>query len=285
MTEGELWTQEVLAELKASGFRPQAWVRFIAQSLSFARERRRDRPLEHRATVVLGGLGLAAWVAVAATGRPWLAAAGALWWVLATLMLDWHLGMLETQDGRRVDGLGPANMLTFLRAGTPPAVFALFATSAGIGLLAAAGLSDVLDGWLARRRGETTRLGRWLDGSVDGLVIGAAALGSLQTGRAPAWLIALILVRYAAPWILVATMTFAHAKTPDPARLVSGRLPGLVLFVGLLLLSLDVGAGITVSALGAVGGLATLAATLVFSFRPAVAARARFHGRSKRYSA
>ena len=267
MTEGELWTQEVLAELRASGFRPRACARFIARSLAFARERRTDRSREHRTTLALGWMGLAAWIAVALAGRPWLAAAGAIWWLLATLMLDWHLGMLEHADGRRVEGLGPANVITFLRAGTPPALFVLFGSPAGVALLAAAGSSDVLDGWLARRRGETTRLGRWLDGTVDGLVLGAAALGALHAGKAPTWLVGLIVLRYATPWLLIAVSTFARAQSPAATRLVSGRLPGLVVFAGLLLLALGAEPGVAVATAGVAGGFATLGATLVLSIR------------------
>ena len=263
MTEGEVWVGEVLAELRAAGYRPRAWARFVQRSLLFARERRVDRSREHRATLALGSVGLAAWLGVGLAGRPWLAAAGAGWWIATALMIDWHLGMLEDDSGRRTDGLGPANALTFLRAGTPPAVFALFGSSAGVAILVAAAMSDLLDGWLARRRGETTRLGRWLDGSVDGLVIGAAALGAWRAGLAPGWLAGLIVLRLAAPWLVVTVATFARARTPDPRRLVSGRIPGLVLLAGLVLVEFDSTIGIVLAAAGALGGLGTFAATVV----------------------
>ena len=262
MTEGEVWAGEVLAELRAGRYSPRAWVRFIRQSLVFARERRVDRSREHRTTLALGWVGLAAWLGVGLAGRPWLAAAGAGWWIATTLMVDWHLGMLEDDAGRRLDGLGPANVLTFLRAGTPPAVFALFGTSAGVAVLVAAAASDLLDGWLARRRGEATRLGRWLDGSVDGLVIGAAAFGAWRAGMAPGWLAVLIVLRLAAPWLVVTVATFARARTPDPRRLVSGRVPGLVLLAGLFLVEFDSTIGIVLATAGALGGLGTFAATL-----------------------
>jgi cardiolipin synthase len=263
VTEGERWTQEVLAELRADRYRPRAWLRFLARSFVFARQRRGERRLEHRETLLLGALGLAGWLGVGLAGRPVLAAAGCAWWLLATAMLDWHLGMLELPDGTRHEGLGIPNLLTQLRGGTPPALAALFGTPAGTIVLALAGASDVLDGWLARRRGETTRLGRWLDGSVDGLVLGAAALGAHAAGRAPGWLLALVLARFGLPWLLVGVLTFRSAATPPAERLVPGRIPGLALFAGLSLLAFDAGGGVLVTALGAAGGLGTFALTIV----------------------
>lgn len=277
MTDGERWAREVLAELREARYAPRAWGRFLARSFAFAAERRRERPQEHRTTMALGTAGLAAWLVVGLAGRPLLALAGALWWALATLMLDWHLGMLEHPDGTRHDGLGAANVLSFLRAGTPPALFALLASPAGAVLLAAAGASDVVDGWLARRHGET-RLGRWLDGSVDGLVLGAAALGALHAGRAPTWLVALVLVRYGLPWLVVATVYFARAAAPDRGGIVSGRIPGLVLFAGLALLALDAPGGTPLTALGASAGLVTLAASVARTLARGRAAAARASG-------
>ena len=43
------------------------------------------------------------------------------WWALTCLMLDWHLGMFETDDGRHRP-LGPADALTLTRAWLAPAV-------------------------------------------------------------------------------------------------------------------------------------------------------------------
>lgn len=217
---------------------------------------------------MLGFAGVAAWAIALAVGHPLLALAGAAWWILATLMLDWHLGMLESRGGRPVAELGLANVLTHLRGGTAPAIAVLFGSPAGIALLGVAGASDVVDGWLARRRGEVTRLGAWLDGAVDGLVLGAAALGAFTSGRAPVWLLAIVLARITLPWLTIATVTFARAETPNAGRAVPGRIPGLVLFAGLALLAFDAGAGVPVAAAGAAGGLGTFALTIARSARP-----------------
>jgi hypothetical protein len=81
------------------------------------------------------------------------------------------------------------------------------------------------------------------------------------SGRAEPWLAALILARLALPWLAVSAVTFARAATPEPAGLVSGRVPGLLLFAGLSLLTVDVTGGTELAAIGAAGGLATFVAT------------------------
>src|SRR5712691_9493391 len=77
-------------------------------------------------------------------------------------------------------------------------------------LLFAAGASDVLDGALARATNRVTRLGRWLDGAADTIVLGAAALAA----PLPAWIVVLVLVRCALPWLAVASFYLVHAEAP-----------------------------------------------------------------------
>jgi cardiolipin synthase len=64
----------------------------------------------------------------------------------------------------------------------------LFATSLerpriACALLAAAGLSDILDGWLARRTGRVTATGALLDPIVDKLFVVTATLALLRAGH------------------------------------------------------------------------------------------------------
>jgi len=265
VTEGEAWTRTVLEELRAAHYRPRAWGRFLADSFARARERRRERLRAHRLALVLGTAGLAAWTGAA--GRPALALAGAAWWAAAILMLDWHLGMLERPDGTPLGGVGAANLLTLIRAGLPPALFALAGTDVGLALFAAAGASDVLDGVVARRRNEVTRLGIWLDPAVDGLVLGAAALGATRAGVLVGSVAALVVVRYALPWLVVVIHYFARAEPPERGGLVRGRVTGLVVYAGLALALLRLPGATPLVVAGAAGGLATVAASFVRGFR------------------
>jgi phosphatidylglycerophosphate synthase len=135
-------------------------------------------------------------------------------------------------------------------------------------LLIPVGISDGIDGPLARRRGEETRLGAWLDGSVDTLVLSAAAVGAARHGLLPWWATALVATRYALPWLVVAFAYFVRAAPPSRVGRISGKAPGLVLFAGLLLAALHLPGGAVFAASGAAGGLATFALTAIRAQQP-----------------
>ena len=72
------------------------------------------------------------------------------------------------------------NTLTWLRIGAIPLIMALFympyhwaRPAAGL-LFAAAGITDSLDGYFARRLGQTSRLGAFLDPVADKLIVAVA---------------------------------------------------------------------------------------------------------------
>ena len=72
------------------------------------------------------------------------------------------------------------NILTWIRIAAIPLIILLFYTpyywsdpAAGL-LFAAAGITDSLDGYLARRLGQTSRLGAFLDPVADKLVVAVA---------------------------------------------------------------------------------------------------------------
>ncbi len=65
----------------------------------------------------------------------------------------------------------------------------------GAGLFLAAALTDLLDGYLARRRRQVTTLGRLLDPIADKLLISSALVSLVQLGIAPAWMVVIIIGR------------------------------------------------------------------------------------------
>jgi cardiolipin synthase (CMP-forming) len=274
MIEGELWVEELLDQLRRGRFRPAAWLRFFEDSFARARGNRREQVRAHRQVLALGTVGVGTWAGVAASGRPLLGTVAAGWSVLVLLMADWHLGMLERPDGSRLAGLGAANTVTLLRAGAIPVLPVVTPTALGIVVLAA-GLSDVADGFVARSRREATRFGAWLDGAIDGILLSVAAGAAAHRALLPAWIAALIVARYLAPWLGIAGVYFVSAHAPGREGFVSGRIPGAVLLVGLVLAAFAVPGAALVAAAGALGGLATVGATIVVGASRSRRARGR----------
>jgi cardiolipin synthase len=84
---------------------------------------------------------------------------------------------------RRNPALGLPNILTYLRLGAVPALVAVLffldgeiARWIALGIFAAAGITDFLDGYLARAWKQQSALGRILDPIADKLLVGAALL-------------------------------------------------------------------------------------------------------------
>jgi CDP-diacylglycerol--glycerol-3-phosphate 3-phosphatidyltransferase len=63
------------------------------------------------------------------------------------------------------------------------------------GIFAVASLTDWLDGYLARRRGQITLMGQILDPLADKLLISATLISIVQLGLAPAWMVTVIIGR------------------------------------------------------------------------------------------
>jgi CDP-diacylglycerol--glycerol-3-phosphate 3-phosphatidyltransferase len=55
--------------------------------------------------------------------------------------------------------------------------------------------TDFLDGYLARRRGQITKLGTLLDPIADKLLISAAFISLVEVGLVPAWMVVVVVAR------------------------------------------------------------------------------------------
>lgn len=94
-----------------------------------------------------------------------------------------------------------ANKLTVLRIFLIP-VFMVFLLgkipygaqiAAGIFIIAA--VTDILDGYFARKRNEITNLGRFMDPLADKLLVSAALISLVQMGKLSAWVVVIIIGR------------------------------------------------------------------------------------------
>jgi CDP-diacylglycerol--glycerol-3-phosphate 3-phosphatidyltransferase len=65
----------------------------------------------------------------------------------------------------------------------------------GVLILLVAAATDVMDGYIARKRGEITTLGILLDPIADKLLISAAFISLVQMGLVPAWMVVIIIGR------------------------------------------------------------------------------------------
>lgn len=65
----------------------------------------------------------------------------------------------------------------------------------GAVIVGLAALTDLLDGYLARRRRQVTMLGQLMDPLADKLLVTAALVSLVQMGLAAAWMVAIILGR------------------------------------------------------------------------------------------
>lgn len=114
--------------------------------------------------------------------------------------------------------------------------------TAALSIFALAGLSDLLDGYIARHWGFTSRFGAWLDPAADKLLILLTLASLLYMGLAPLWLVVLVLARDIAI-ALGAIAAWAFSLPWKVAPLMIGKATAAVLvgYVGawLLLLAFD----------------------------------------------
>lgn len=100
------------------------------------------------------------------------------------------------------------NALTLLRIFLTPLLVAVLLTRTEHGLWLGAGIfgvavaTDYLDGWVARRRNQVTRLGIVLDPLADKLLTAAAFISLVELGAAPAWMVVIVVGReLAVTWL------------------------------------------------------------------------------------
>ncbi|MFL5835761.1 MAG: hypothetical protein ACJ76K_04135 [Solirubrobacteraceae bacterium] len=115
LTDGERWARAELERLLERRFSPAAVAGFLAASFRRSAHVRRSRPELARQSRRWMAIGAAAWLLPPFRAR---ARAGLAWWALTSLMLDWHLGMIETTDGRPRP-LSGADALTLARLARP----------------------------------------------------------------------------------------------------------------------------------------------------------------------
>ncbi len=101
----------------------------------------------------------------------------------------------------RADVFNLPNGITAIRIAMIPVILAFTYYEGRVnsfiaaGLFAVTGATDFLDGWAARRRGQVTVVGKFLDPLADKLIVTSVLVMLVHLGRVPAWLVILILAR------------------------------------------------------------------------------------------
>jgi phosphatidylglycerophosphate synthase len=212
----------------------------------------------------------AAFIAAAAMAltfsRP-LAQTFFLWTALGMLpvfvLVTLHLDLLRDRDGFRLSAINLPIALTLLRATLLPGI-ALFLMQhhyrLALGMFLAASLSDVFDGWLARRWGQVTHLGIVLDPIVDIAFNLSVFAGLVRAGLLPPWVLGVAALRYGI--LLVGGIVLTIVVGPVRIRpTFFGRLSGVIMAALMaflvMLYALDARAAETLAPLteGALGAL------------------------------
>jgi CDP-diacylglycerol--glycerol-3-phosphate 3-phosphatidyltransferase len=103
-----------------------------------------------------------------------------------------------TEKGAR---LNFPNIITLLRVTIIPVLFFLLFSPGRNGSLIIAGLfilaalTDLLDGYLARKYEIVTVMGKFLDPIADKLIVNTAMILMIPIGRISAWIVAIIIIR------------------------------------------------------------------------------------------
>ena len=117
------------------------------------------------------------------------------------------IGLIKKSFGRLPDltekgaRLNFPNLITLLRVTVIPVLFFLLLSPGRDGSLIIAGLfifaalTDLLDGYLARKYEIVTVMGKFLDPIADKLIVNTAMILMIPIGRISAWIVAIIIIR------------------------------------------------------------------------------------------
>ncbi len=140
------------------------------------------------------------------------------------------MGQYRARDVVTVPGL-----LSLVRVPLAAAFVLVTAPWTRVGILAAAGVSDVLDGWYARHFRCATPTGAALDPVTDKLFVTTVVITLILEGAMPLWAILVLSIRDIAELPLVAKFVASRqarrARADHPKANLGGKLATLAQFV------------------------------------------------------
>ena len=152
--------------------------------------------------------------------------------------------------------MNTANKLTLLRVIMIPAFLAVLyldfpgSRYVALAIFAVASLTDLIDGYIARSRGQVTDFGKFMDPLADKVLVAAALIWFTERDLVPAWATLLVIVREFA-------VTGLRLVAVDGGNVIAAGISGkiktavtmvciLVMFLPLPLLVIDICVGLIV---------------------------------------
>lgn len=140
------------------------------------------------------------------------------------------------------------NALTLLRIFLVPFLVVVLLTKftarefVGLAIFLVAAVTDFFDGWLARRRNQTTKLGALLDPIADKLLMSAAFISLVEMDplHVPAWMVVIIIGREFAVSGL-RSIAAQQGVTIAASPLGKGKMVSQVIAISLLILGYELG--------------------------------------------
>lgn len=239
---------DLLAELRASSYRPAGWLRFLGRSWRQSRRTAKAHPrLVASWAGVTVGLGLSEAAVLALEGllddprAACRAAPGtALFFAAAQFDAYVHLAMNHPQRGDPLFAdLGLPTALTLARRAASGLLFGhLLGGKAAnrvlaLTLLLASLATDIGDGAIARRADRATRLGAYLDGIADFEFTIALTLTLAARRLLPRWLLVTLLARWIGPFAFVLARYFGWVSRVRIGSTLPGKVVGVAQFLTL----------------------------------------------------
>ena len=233
---------DLLDTLRHERFSSTAWVRFFVRSWKMSRYTASTHPgLKHSWKRVSLALGMLAFVLLVASYRleGWAITArllpGFLFCVAWQISdLYWHLGLnRHSLTGMLLSGTGIANFCTQLRGliasyllgrliggVSTPTIVILSAFLCGT-------VTDILDGYIARRTHAQSKLGQISDGEADFCLYLAVTVMLIQQHILPLWVGIVMLTRFLLPLLAVLVSYFLMAQPVRFGSTFWGKCAGL----------------------------------------------------------
>ena len=154
----------------------------------------------------------------------------------------------ETEQPLSTEIWNLPNALTLFRIFLVPFLVAVLLTKftgrefVGLAIFLVAAITDFFDGWVARRRNQTTRLGALLDPNADKLLMSAAfiSLVEMDPKHVPAWMVVIIIGREFAVSGL-RSIAAQQGVTIAASPLGKGKMVSQVIAISLLILGYELG--------------------------------------------